>query len=120
LHSAGIYAGAHLDGDNKKLAPLIAKTSLDFIESFTPPPDCALSVAEAMNVWRDKSLLVHFPSSLHLFGEKVMGVHVKEIIQQATPGNRFAIGTCEDVPDRGVNTLVPLYRSIKKYGKLLI
>ena len=116
LHEKGVYAGAHLDGNNKKLAPLIARTSLDFIESFTPPPDCDLSVAEARHIWKGKSLLVHFPSSVHLFGAAAIEAHVKEILKQAAPGDRFAIGTFEDVPNRGVDTLVPLYKAIRKYG----
>lgn len=116
LHEKGIFAGAHLDGNNKKLAPLIAKTSLDFIESFTPPPDCDLSVAEARRIWQGKSLLVHFPSSVHLFGIEAIELHVKEILRQAAPNGRFAIGTFEDVPNCGVDTLVPLYKAIRKYG----
>ena len=120
LHAKGIYAGAHLDGDNKKLAPLIAKTSLDFIESFTPPPDCDLSVADARQIWKGKSLLIHFPSSVHLFGVDAIESHVNEILKQATPGDRIAIGTSEDLPNRGLDTMEHLYRSIKKYGKLPI
>jgi len=116
LHAKGVYAGAHLDGNNKKLAPLIARTSLDFIESFTPPPDCDLSVAEARQIWKGKSLLVHFPSSVHLFGAAAIEDHVKEILKQAMPGDRFAIGTFEDVPNRGIDTLVALYKAITKYG----
>jgi len=116
LHQNGIFAGAHLDGNNKKLAPLIARTSLDFIESFTPPPDCDLSVAEARQVWKGKSLLVHFPSSVHLFGAEAIEAHVKEILKQAGTGERFAIGTSEDVPNGGIDTLLPLYGAIKKYG----
>ncbi len=118
LHEKGIFAGAHLDGNNKKLAPLIARTSLDFIESFTPPPDCDLSVTEARNIWKGKSLLVHFPSSVHLFGVKVIEAHVKEILKQAAPGDRFAIGISEDVPIQGIDTLVPLFLLIKKNGTL--
>ncbi|MDZ7335843.1 MAG: uroporphyrinogen decarboxylase family protein [candidate division KSB1 bacterium] len=116
LHEKGIFAGAHLDGNNRKLAPLIARTSLDFIESFTPPPDCDLSVAEARQIWKDKSLLVHFPSSVHLFGAAAIEDHVKEILKQAAPGDRFAIGVSEDVPNGGIETLVPLYEAIRKYG----
>lgn len=119
LHAKGIFAGAHLDGNNKKLAPLIARTSLDFIESFTPPPDCDLSVAEARQIWKDKSLLVHFPSSVHLFGAAAIEAHVREILKQAMPGHRFSIGTSEDVPNRGIETLVPLYVSITKCGHLI-
>ncbi|GEM_PF-216056 len=118
LHSKGIYAGAHLDGNNKKLAPLIARTSLDFIESFTPPPDCDLSVAEARQIWKGKSLLVHFPSSVHLFGTAAIESQVKEILKQTAPGDRFAIGVSEDVPNGGGDTLLPLFRFIQKHGKI--
>jgi hypothetical protein len=115
LHGKGIFAGAHLDGNNKKLAPLIARTSLDFIESFTPPPDCDLSVAEARQIWKGKSLLVHFPSSLHVFGAEAIEAHVKEILKQAGTGERFAIGVSEDVPNGGIDTLLPLYEAIRKH-----
>ena len=116
LHAKGVYAGAHLDGNNKKLAPLIARTSLDFIESFTPPPDCDLSVAVARHIWKGKSLLIHFPSSVHLFGIEAIELHVKEILRQAAPWERLAIGVSEDVPNRGIDTLVALYEAITKYG----
>jgi hypothetical protein len=118
LHLKGIYAGAHLDGNNRRLAPLIARTSLDFIESFTPPPDCDLSIAEARQVWNGKSLLVNFPSSVHLFGIEAIEMQVKEILKQAAPGEKFAIGVSEDVPNGGIETLVPLYEAIQKYGRI--
>ncbi|MBN2355475.1 hypothetical protein JXO59_05140 [candidate division KSB1 bacterium] len=118
MHAAGKFAGAHLDGHNRRIAPLIAKTSLDYIESFTPPPDCDLSVAEAREIWKDKSLLVHFPSSLHLYDTATMRDHVEEILKQAAPGDRFSIGTSEDVPNRGVTTLLPLYRILNDLSKL--
>lgn len=120
LHSKGIFAGAHLDGNNRKLAPLIARTSLDFIESFTPPPDCDLSVAEAREIWKGKTLLIHFPSSVHLFGIEAIESCVKDILKQAASRHRFAIGTFEDVPNGGVDTLVPLYEAIKKYGRISV
>ncbi|UCE05362.1 MAG: hypothetical protein JSW07_17365, partial [bacterium] len=118
LHARGILAGAHLDGNNKQLAPLIVKTSLDFIESFTPPPDCDLSVKEARQIWPGKTLLLHFPSSVHIFGVKAMEEQVIEIFKQAAPGDRFAIGVSEDIPNRGIDTLIPLFRFVKENGKL--
>ena len=118
LHARGKYAGAHLDGHNKKLAPLIARTSLDFIESFTPAPDCDLSLAEARCIWRDRTLLLHFPSSLHLLGNESMLRHARDLLRQAGRGDRLVIGTSEDLPNRGMNTLVPLYRFLQKEGEL--
>ncbi len=118
LHASGICAGAHLDGNNKKLAPLIARTSLDFIESFTPPPDCDLALAEARQIWADKSLLIHFPSSIHLFGIEAIQKNVWEILRQAAPGDRFTFGISEDVPNQRIDTLVPLFQFIIENGKL--
>jgi hypothetical protein len=60
--------------------------------------------------------LVHFPSSVHLFGIEAIESCVKEILKQAAPGEQFAIGVSEDVPDRGIDTLLPLYKAIRKYG----
>jgi len=118
LHAKGIFAGAHLDSNNKRLAPIIAKASLDFIESFTPPPDCDMKITEAREIWPDKSILIHFPSSVHLFGEDAIEEKVLNILKESKPGNRITIGTMEDVPDRGVNTLVPMYRFFRENGKL--
>ena len=118
LHSKGIYAGAHLDGDNKTLAPLIAETSLDFIESFTPPPDCDFPLAAARKVWPEKTLIVHVPSSIHLAGIPAIETKLEHILKQVKPGNRFIIGSIEDVPNRGINTLVPLFNYLSTHGKL--
>jgi len=118
LHASGIYAGAHLDGHNKRLAPLIAKTSLDFIESFTPPPDCDLPIREARQIWPHKSILLHFPSSIHLRGEQAIEFAVIDILKQVEPGDRFTFGVMEDVPNRGVDTLLPLFKNIHKRSKL--
>lgn len=120
LHSRGILAGAHLDSNNKKLAPLIARTSLDFIESFTPPPDCDMTITEAKAIWPDKTLLIHFPSSVHFFDENAIKKHGLKILKESKPGNRITIGTMEDIPDKGIYTLVPMYRFFKENGKLPI
>ncbi len=120
LHARGIYAGAHLDGNNRDFASLIASTSLDFIESFTPPPDCDLTIADARKSWPDKTLLVHFPSSVHLSGVGAIEAQLKEILKHAHPGNRIVVGVSEDVPYRGIKTLAPLFQYLSKNGKLPI
>ena len=118
LHAKGIYAGAHLDGNNRKLAPLIAKTSLDFIESFTPAPETDLSIKEARKAWPDKALQIHFPSSVHLAGVKAIESVGRRYLEEAAPGNGFIVGISEDLPDRGVDTMVPFFRFFHKYGDL--
>jgi len=117
LHSRGKLAGAHLDDKNKILAEQIAKTSLDLIESFTPPPDCDLPLAEARRFWPEKTIQINFPSSIHLRGAKEVEKAAVEILHQAAPGDRFVVGVSEDVSEGGVNTLTTLAKAVYDNGR---
>lgn len=109
LHAAGKFAGAHLDGNNRLIAAEVAGTALDFIESFTPPPDCDLPLANARSGWPDKTLMVNFPSSLHFQGAEAVRGHARALLAEGVgDGRHFMIGVIEDVPNRGIETLVPL------------
>ncbi|MHB9131761.1 MAG: uroporphyrinogen decarboxylase family protein [Armatimonadota bacterium] len=109
LHAVGKYAGAHLDGNNLLLADEVAQTSLDFIESFTPPPDCNLPLTEARHKWPEKTLLVNFPSSLHHGGPDAVRHDARELLREGVgDGRHFVMGVIEDVPNYGIDTLVPL------------
>ncbi|MBI2941827.1 MAG: hypothetical protein HYY04_15455 [Chloroflexi bacterium] len=118
LHAKGKLAGAHLDANNRQLAPLVARTSVDFIESFTPPPDCDLSVAEARQIWPGKALYVNFPSSVHLAGPGAVGELARELLAQAAPGDGFILGVLENVPR--TDTLLPLAECIRDAGRIPI
>ena len=115
LHAAGKLAGAHLDGDNRVLAPLVARTSIDFVESFTPPPDCDLSIVEARRLWPGKALYCNFPSSVHLGGATAVRARMKEMLRKAAPGAGFLVGVMEDVPHN--ETLLPLAQGIWDWGR---
>jgi hypothetical protein len=117
LHANDKWVGAHLDAENEVLAPLVAKTSLDLIESFTPPPDCTLSLTEARRLWPDKTIQINFPSSLHLGGPQVVQEAAAEIIKEAAPGNRFIVAVSEDISEGGVHTLVPLAEAVCEHGR---
>jgi hypothetical protein len=117
LHDNGKYAGAHFDANNKLLADVIAKTSLDLVESFTPPPDCNLPLAEARRLWPEKTIQINFPSSVHLNGPEAVEQAAAEILKEASPGNRFIVGVSEDISEGGVNTLVPLARAVYEHGR---
>jgi hypothetical protein len=120
LHEKNIIVGGHFDGNNAQLAPWIAKTSLDFIESFTPPPDCDLRLDEALKLWPEKILQLHFPSSVHLGGiDKIRSAGL-EILKQVGTGNRISIGVSEDVINNGKDTLVPMYHFFRDNGNLPI
>jgi hypothetical protein len=117
LHKNGKYAGAHLDANNRLLADAIAETSLDLIESFTPPPDCNLPLAEARRLWPEKTIQINFPSSIHLNGPDAVQKAAAEILKEAAPGNGFIVGVSEDISEGGVNTLVPLARTVYANGR---
>ena len=111
-----MLAGAHLDGDNRALAPLVARTSLDFIESFTPPPDCDLAIGEARRLWPGKALYCNFPSSVHLMGAQAVQDTARTLIAEAAPGAGFMLGVLEDVPH--TDTLVTLAETVRDSGQL--
>ncbi|MEI6150697.1 MAG: uroporphyrinogen decarboxylase family protein, partial [bacterium] len=113
LHAAGKYAGAHLDGNNHLIVNEVAGTALDFIESFTPPPDCDLPLADARRAWPGKTFMINFPSSLHLQGAESIREHARRLLEEgAGDGRRIVVGVIEDVPDRGIHTLVPLAEEV--------
>ena len=116
LHAAGKLAGAHLDGRNRSLAPQVAQTGIDFVESFTPPPDCDLPLSQARRLWPGKALCCHFPSSVHLAGPEAVRARVRELMVEAAPGAGFLLGAMEDVPRPDV--LRPLAQAIWELGKL--
>ena len=117
LHAHGKFAGAHLDDNNRILASAVAKTSLDLIESFTPPPDCNLPLPEARRLWPKKTIQINFPSSVHLRGPEQVRKTAADILKQAAPGSRFIVGISEDISNRGVDTLVPLAQTIHDLGQ---
>jgi hypothetical protein len=113
FHRHGKLLGAHLDGNNKLWAPAVAESGLDYVEAFTPTPDCDMTLAEALTAWPDKVLWINFPSSLHLASIETIEQTTRELIETATPGNRFILGITEDVPeDRWQENLLAIARVI--------
>ena len=109
-----------MDGHNRKLAPLIAETALDFIESFTPAPETDLSLGEARTLWPGKALQIHFPSSVHLAGKAAVESVAEEYLRQAAPGDGLIIGVSEDLPNRGIDTMIPFFAFFTRNGELPI
>lgn len=119
LHKHGKLIGVHLDANNKLLAPEVAKTDLDYIEAFTPPPDCDLSVKDALAIWKDKVLWINFPSSVHIADEKVIERTTEQILREAAPGDRFIMGVTEDMPPWAYQkSMSAISRVINQKGKL--
>jgi uroporphyrinogen-III decarboxylase len=113
LHAAGKYAGAHLDGNNRLIVNEVAGTALDFIESFTPPPDCDLPLADARRAWPKKTIMSNLPSALHHQGTEAVRGHARELLMEgAGDGRHFIVSVSEDLPNRGLDTVVPLAEEV--------
>jgi hypothetical protein len=113
LHDGGKYAGAHLDGNNRLIAAEVAGTELDFIESFTPPPDCDLPLADARRAWPAKTIMANLPSALHHEGAQAVRGHARALLQEGIgDGRRLIVSVSEDLPNRGLDTIVPLAEEV--------
>jgi hypothetical protein len=121
MHKHGKLIGAHLDGNNKVWADLVANSGLDYIEAFTPAPDCDMTLKEAMEIWHDKVLWINFTSSVHVRSDEEVEKETLKLLKESAPGDRLIIGITEDIPaDRWQGSLTAISRTINKYGHVPI
>jgi hypothetical protein len=98
LHEKGKILGEHLDDKNRLILDIVRDSKLDYVEAFTPPPDCNVTVAEARKAWPGKALWINFPSSVHLQSDETIRQATLEIVKQAGDRKGFLMGVTEDVP----------------------
>jgi hypothetical protein len=98
LHERGKFIGCHLDANNRAILNTVRESRLDFVEAFTPPPDCNVRVDTARETWTGKRLWINFPSSIHLQDDACILRTTEDIIRQAGDRKGFLIGVTEDVP----------------------
>lgn len=112
----GKYLGAHLDGNNKVWADLVAGCALDYVEAFSPSPDTDMTLSEAFNLWEGKLLWINFPSSLHLKTHQEIEATTRQMIEESLPDKRFIIGITEDIPeDRWQGNLLAISKVINEF-----
>ena len=109
----------HMDGELKNLLDLIARTRIDVIESFTPPPIGDLPIEKAKEAWKNKVIWANFPESISLQGRTAIRKKTREMLKSAAPGNNFLMGIAEDFPSfMHLLTSVPtILKTVMKYGK---
>ena len=118
LHQRGKLVGVHLDANNRLLAPSIARSRIDYVEAFTPPPTCDMSVVEARRCWPNKVLWINFPSSVHVAAPAVVAATTRQLLQEAAPGDGFLLGITEDVPpDRWQQSFLAISQVITTTGR---
>jgi hypothetical protein len=91
LHRAGKLMAVHMDGRLNALKERIARSPVDIVEAFHPPPMGDLPLGEALSVWRDKALWVGFPGSVYALGPQATAAYALELLCEAVPGERLVL-----------------------------
>jgi uroporphyrinogen-III decarboxylase len=121
LKRSGKYVISHMDGRLKALKELIAKTKLDAIEAFTPPPMGDLTITEARKAWSDKVIWMNFPEEVFLRSREEIESYTKNLLREMAPGFRYIISVTEDVhPAHFKKGIEVVTRILWEYGNLPI
>jgi len=109
----------HMDGELKSLGELIAKSRIDVIEGFTPPPVGDLPIAEARKIWKDKVIWANFPEPVSLQGQGAVRKMTYEMLKSAAPGDRFLMAITESFPSfmHSLASIITILKTVMKYGK---
>ncbi|NLE45319.1 MAG: hypothetical protein GX620_11410 [Chloroflexi bacterium] len=108
----------HMDGDLKGLADDIARCKIGGLDSYSPPPDNDMPVADAVTLWPEKRLWMNFPSSVHLRTPAVVRAAADEILQIAGHTGRLWIQISEDVPPGRWRVTFPIIdEAIRDFGR---
>jgi len=73
------------------LKDLIAKTPVDIVEAFHPPPMGDVPIGEALATWPDKAIWVGFPGSVYALGPKATRDFALSFLKEIGEGQRVAI-----------------------------
>jgi uroporphyrinogen-III decarboxylase len=91
VHKNGKLLISHFDGRLDGLKELIAKCPQDVIEAFHPPPMGDLPIREALDLWKDKIILVGFPGSVYSLGTEAVRKYMKGLLNSVIPGHKLGI-----------------------------
>jgi hypothetical protein len=89
LHGSGKLMAVHMDGRLRTLKDLIARTPIDIVEAFHPPPMGDLSLGEALSLWVDKAIWLGYPGSVYTLGAEATKQHALGLLREAIPGGRL-------------------------------
>ncbi len=98
LSGTGKLLAVHADGRTGSLRAEIAAADIDVVEAFTPAPMNDMTVKDARDAWKGKSLWINFTSSLHIARPEEIERHTRQIVEEAGDRRGFAIGVTENAP----------------------
>jgi hypothetical protein len=110
---AGKRLLVHYDGKLRHIAAEIAALDFDGIDSFTPPPEGDMGVADARQVWPDKFLWLHPSLGWYREPSDVMRERIRGMVRDAA-GTRFCLMISEDVPPNWQETVPMVLQSLRE------
>lgn len=119
LHAEGKVFLAHMCGHLRAMAPLIAQSKLDGVESLTPPAVGDLSVAQAREHWGEGFIIVgglDAHTMLEIDQDKVRTA-VLDVLEQARPGLNFVLSNADAMPyGASLETLQTIAHVAEEHG----
>ena len=91
IHKHGKLMAVHMDGRLKVIKDLIAKTDVDIIEAFHPPPMGDLPIGEALSLWPNKAIWVGFSGSVYILGPEAVKKHALGLLKEMGDGSRVVM-----------------------------
>ncbi len=91
IHAHGKLLAVHMDGRLDSLKEMIARTPIDIIEAFHPPPMGDLSLSEALTAWPDKTIWLGFPGGVYELGPHATSELALSLLREAGTGDRLAV-----------------------------
>lgn len=115
LHAAGKKVYAHFDGKTACLAPFMAQSSLDGIESLTEPPEGDQTLAQARAAWPDMFLWVNVNVSHYRLPAPRLAAHVRGLVRDGALGGRLlALEMSEDLPPNWHSAIPVVLEALKE------
>lgn len=116
FRDAGKVVGYHYDGKLASVKDLVARAPLDLIESFTPPPEGDMTMAEARAAWPDKLLWAHINLSCYELAPDELRAEIWRRVEAGAPdGRRLAFEVSEDRPPRWRESMPVILAALNEY-----
>ncbi len=115
LHQAGKIVGCHYDGKIASVKHLVAGSPIDLIESFTPPPEGDMTLAEARGIWPDKLLWSNINLGCYELAPDALQQEIQRRVQDGAPDRRrLAFEVSEDRPPRWRESMPVILRALSE------
>ena len=116
FRDAGKVVGYHYDGNLKVVKDLVARAPLDLIESFTPPPEGDMTLAEARAAWPDKLLWSNINLGCYELPPEELRQEIWRRVEDGAPdGRRLAFEVSEARPPRWRQSMPVILAALNEY-----